>query len=93
MNSLQKVAIFLFIIGFEKASSILGLMDNNEIKMIVPEIQKLITVSQETQQSTWAEFEELGYKENMKSSEALSVIRLLFNGSSMSDKVRRNSFR
>lgn len=93
MNPLQKVAIFLFLIGFERASSIIALMDNNEIKMIVPNIQKLIEVPRETQERVWAEFKELGYEENMRSCDALSVIRLLFNGSIISDKDRRKYFR
>lgn len=93
MNPLQKVAIFLFIIGFEKASRIIALMDNNEIKMIVPKIQKLTEVSSKEQESIWTEFKQLGYEEKMKSSETLSLIRLLFNGSKISDKYRRKSFR
>jgi flagellar motor switch protein FliG len=93
LNPLQKVAIFLFIIGFEKASSIIALMDSNEIKMILPKMKKMTEVSQETHESIWAEFKELGYEENMRSSEALSVIRLLFNGSKISDKDRPKFFR
>lgn len=93
MNPLEKVANFLFIIGFEKASRIIALMDSNEIKIILPKIRKLIEVSPETQKNIWAEFKQLGYEETMNSSETIGVIRLLFNGSKISDKERPKFFR
>lgn len=93
MNPLQKVAIFLFIIGFERASRIMELMDSNEIKMIVPKIQKLTEVSPKEQEFVRNEFIQLGYEEKMKSAEILSVIRLLFNGSKISDTDKRKAFR
>lgn len=76
-------------IGFEKASRIIALMDNDEIKIIVPKIDKLAEVSREIQQNIWAEFVELGYEEEMTSPEILTVIRMLFNGSKIGGKDRR----
>ncbi len=87
MKPLEKVAIFLVIIGLEKGRKVIELMDTAEISAIVPEIRKLIEISQERQESIGAEFKQLGYKEDMHPSEILSIIRLLFNGS----KIKRNS--
>lgn len=92
MNSLQKVAVFLFIIGFEKGRSIFPLMDSDEINNIVPEISKLTEFSQEMQERVWDEFKQLGYKDEMNPSETLSVIRLLFNGSKISNKSKKRFF-
>ena len=89
MKPMEKVAIFLLMIGFKKASSIIALMDSDEIKNIVPKIEKLVEVSPEVQEQVWNQFVELGYEENMSSSEILTVIRMLFNGSKIGDKDRR----
>ena len=89
MLPIKKVAIFLIIIGVEKGQSIIALMDNGEINAVIPEIQSLTTISQEIQERIWAEFKELGYEDNMKSSEALTIIRFLFNGSKISHKVKK----
>lgn len=87
---IKKVAIFLMIIGVEKGQSIIALMDNGEIKAVISEIRKLTAVSPEIQASVWAEFKELGYEDKMKSSEVLTIIRFLFNGSKISsDNARR----
>jgi len=92
MNALEKVAIFLLLLGFERASSIIELMDNDEIKTIAPRIGNLVEVVPEAQKSVWAEFEQLGYEEQMKPSAVLGVIRLLFNGSKIRDKDKKYSF-
>jgi len=89
LKPLQKVAIIFAIVGFEKGRSIIELMDSDEIKAVVPEIRKLIEISPEVQQQVWAEFTQLGYQDNMRPSEILSIIRLLFGGSKISDKVGR----
>jgi Flagellar motor switch protein len=68
-------------IGVEKGQRILTLMDDREIKAVVPEIRGLTAVSREIQQGVWAEFADLGYAAGMKPAEALTVIRFLFNGS------------
>jgi len=86
---IKKVAIFLMISGVEKSQRIIALMDDGEINAIIPEIQALNTISQEIQESIWAEFKELGYEDNMKPSEALTIIRFLFNGSKISNKVEK----
>jgi flagellar motor switch protein FliG len=86
---IKKVAVFLMIIGMEKGQSIIALMDNGEIKAVVPEIRSLTALSPEIQESVWAEFKELGYEDTMKPSEVLTIIRFLFNGSKISDKGRR----
>ena len=86
MLPVKKVAIFLILIGVEKGQSIIALMDNGEINAVIPEIRSLTVLSQEIQQSIWAEFKELGYEDNMKPSEALTIIRFLFNGSKIGNK-------
>jgi flagellar motor switch protein FliG len=86
---IKKVAIFLMIIGLEKGQSIIALMDNGEIRAVVPEIRSLTSISKEIQESVWAEFKELGYEDKMKPSEMLTIIRFLFNGSKISDKCKR----
>jgi flagellar motor switch protein FliG len=86
---IKKVAIFLIIIGVEKGQSIIALMDNGEIKAVVPEIRRLTALSREIQESVWAEFQELGYEDKMNPSEVLTIIRFLFNGGKISDKDRR----
>ncbi|SMD07208.1 hypothetical protein [Sporomusa malonica] len=85
---LKKVAIFLMIIGMEKGQSIIALMDNDEIKAVVSEIKSLTALSQEFEDSIWAEFKELGYNDQMKPSEVLTIMRFLFNGSKISNKDR-----
>lgn len=76
-------------IGAEKGQSILALMDNGEIKTVVPEIRNLKAVSQEMQESIWAELKELGYEDKMKPAEALTIIRFLFNGRKIRDMSGR----
>lgn len=73
------------LVGVEKGQSILAQMDNGEIKAVVTEIRRLTAVSREIQESIRAEFKELGYEDKMKPSEALTVIRFLFNGAKISD--------
>ena len=85
----KKVAIFLMIIGVEKGRKIIALMDNSEINAVIPEIQSLTVISQEIQESIRAEFTELGYEDNMKPSEALTIVRFLFNGSTICNKVNK----
>ncbi len=89
LRPLQKVAIFLALVGLERGGSVIELMDNDEIKAVIPEIRKLGEISQEAQEVVWGEFEQLGYKEELRSPEILSVIRMLFNGSKISDKEKR----
>lgn len=89
MKLIEQVAIFLLLIGFEKASRIIALMDNDEIKTIVPKINKLVEVSPEMQKSIWTQFIELGYNEEMTSPEVLTVIRMLFNGSKIGNNNQR----
>jgi flagellar motor switch protein FliG len=86
LKSLQKVAIFLLIIGLERGKSIISLMDDDEIRTVVPAIGKLSEISEEAQKIVWTEFEQLGYEENMSPSDALYVIRLLFNSSKINNK-------
>lgn len=88
MKSLQKVAAFLLIVGLERGRSIIALMDNDEIKTIVPEFERLVNLSSELQESVRKDFEHLGYEDSMNPSEALGVIRLLFNGSKINDKEK-----
>lgn len=91
MKPLEKAAIFLVIVGLERGRKIIELMDNGEIHAIVPEIRKLKELSAEVQETVWTEFEQLGYDDKMKPSEVLYLIRLLFNGSKISNTVKRKS--
>ena len=74
------------LIGVEKGRSIIALMDNGEINAVIPELRSLTVLSQEIQESIWAEFIELGYEVNLKPSEALTIIRFLFNGGKIGNK-------
>jgi len=89
MKPLQKVAVFLFIIGLERGKHIFALMDSGEINAVVSEMKKLVDISQNIQQSVWTEFEQLGYQDTMNPSDTLGIIRLLFNGSRIGEKSRR----
>ena len=89
MLPIQKVAIFLIIIGAEKGQGIIALMDNGEINAVIPEIRRLTVISQEIQESVWTVFRELGYEDNMKPAEVLTLIRFLFNGSKIGNKVEK----
>lgn len=75
MNSLQKTAIFLLMIGFKKASRVMALMDNAEIKNILAILNTVSTLSPATQKTVWSEFCRLGYDEQMNPAETLFVIR------------------
>ena len=89
MLSIQKAAIFLMLIGTEKGRSVIELMDNGEIKAIIPEIQRLTVIAPQAQEDVWNEFKTLGYEENMTSSEVLTIIRFLFNGSTICEWKRK----
>ena len=86
LNPLQKVAVFLFMIGLEKGRKIMDLMDNTEIKKIFSEFGKLAEVSQNVQERVWYEFAQLGYTAEMNPAETLYVLRQLFNGGKITDK-------
>ena len=93
MKPLQKVAIFLLLDGLQKGKSIIALMDNDEIRTVIPEINNLPEISQEVQECVWQECKQLGYEEQTTPSDALNIIRLLFNGSKISDKNPRQFLR
>jgi len=81
---LKKVAVFLMSIDREKGQNIIALMDNAEIRAVVTEIKRLPALSQEDKESIRAEFNELGYTEQMNPSEMLTIMRFLFDGSKIS---------
>lgn len=83
MNSLQKTAIFLLMIGFEKASRVMALMDNAEIKNILAILNTVSTLSPATQKTVWSEFCRLGYAEQLNPAETLFVIRQVFDDRKM----------
>jgi len=87
LNSVQKVAAFLIIIGFEKGKKVMDMMDNAEIKNVLAELNKL-ELSPTMQGNILLEFEGLGYKAGMSPAEILYVLRQLFNGSKISNKPR-----
>lgn len=80
MPPLKKLAVFLMLIGVEKGQRIIALLDNSEIRAIVPELRKLAAVSPETRRTVLAEFAALGYRDDMTPFETLDIIRLLFGG-------------
>ncbi len=84
MLPVEKAAVFLMIIGMEKGQKIIEVMDNGEIKAVISEIRKIKSIPRETQESVMTEFKELGYEEQMKPSDILTIIRFLFNGSKIS---------
>lgn len=92
MTSLQKAAAFLFIIGFEKASKIMALMDSDEIKKVLNEFSKISELSPKVQESVLTEFVELGYTGEINPVEALWVLRQLFGGSKISDNDKRKLY-
>lgn len=87
MVPIKKVAIFLMIIGVEKGQRVISLMDTDEIKVIVSEFRSIAVITQDIKDSVVAEFKELGYEDSMKPTEVLTIIRFLFNGSKISNKV------
>ncbi|WP_371361788.1 hypothetical protein SRRS_31230 [Sporomusa rhizae] len=84
MLPVEKAAVFLMIIGMEKGQKIIEVMDNGEIKAVISEIKNIKSISREIQESVMTEFKELGYEEQMKPSDILTIIRFLFNGSKIS---------
>lgn len=89
MTPLTRVAIFLMMLGEERGRGIIALMDNSEIKAVVPEIGALTAVSPAAQRTVWAELRELGYEDTMNPSEALTILRRLFNGRKISGRIPR----
>lgn len=87
MEPIKKTAIFLMIIGVEKGQRIIALMDSGEIKAIVSEIRSIVEISQEVKARVVSDFKELGYEDSMKPSEVLTIMRFLFNGSKISNKI------
>lgn len=87
MTPIDKVAVFLMLLGIKRGQAIIALMDNNEIKAVASAIRDLTTISQEVQERVWAEFLELGYREEMNSSEVLTKIRFLFHGTEICDET------
>jgi len=83
---INKVAVFLMAIGLEKGQNVIALMDNSEIKAVVSEIRSLKSITPEMQETVWSEFKQLGYEEEMKPPEILTIMRFLFNGSKIRDK-------
>ena len=90
MLSIQKTAVFLMLIGAEKGRKVIELMDNGEIKAIIPEIQRLTVIAPNVQAEVWNEFKALGYEENMTPSDVLTIIRFLFNGSNICEWKRKH---
>ncbi|WP_371381286.1 hypothetical protein [Sporomusa aerivorans] len=86
MSPVKKVAIFLIMIGREKGQSIIELMDNSEIKAVVAEIRSLTAISQAMQEDVFGAYKELGYEDDMRPSEILTIMRFLFNDSRISNK-------
>ncbi len=94
MNSVQKVAAFLLIIGLEKGKKVMALMDSGEIKNIVAELNKLSELSPTIQEHVRNEFGQMGYETDMSPADTLYVLRQLFNGSKISNSNKeKNAYR
>ena len=89
---LQKVAVFLLMVGLDRGRSIIALMDSCEIKTIATEIRHLSNITPEMQEAVGREFSQLGYEVTMNPSETLCIIRSLFNGSKISDESTKRFF-
>ncbi|MDF2500127.1 MAG: hypothetical protein K0Q77_841 [Anaerosporomusa subterranea] len=89
MNSLQKTVAFLLVIGFEKGSKVMDLMDSDEVKNIIPEFGNVSGLLPNVQENVWREFVQLGYEAEMNPVETLYVLRQLFNGGKISDKEKK----
>jgi len=77
------------VIGLEKGQGIIALMDNGEIKAVVPEIRNLPALSDEMREGVRAEFKELGYEDKMNPSEVLTLMRFLSDGGKIGAKSRK----
>jgi flagellar motor switch protein FliG len=89
VNSLQKTVAFLLVIGFEKGSKVMDLMDSDEVKNIIPEFGNVSGLLPNVQENVWREFAKLGYEAEMNPVETLYVLRQLFNGGKISDKEKK----
>jgi flagellar motor switch protein FliG len=89
VNSLQKTVAFLLVIGFEKGSKVMDLMDSDEVKNIIPEFGNVSGLLPNVQENVWREFVQLGYEAEMNPVETLYVLRQLFNGGKISDKEKK----
>lgn len=92
MNSLQKTVAFLLVIGLEKGSKVMDLMDSDEVKNIIPEFSNVSGLLPNVQENIWREFVELGYETKMNPVETLYVLRQLFNGGKISAIQKKRFF-
>ncbi|MBP2645731.1 MAG: hypothetical protein H6Q75_1171 [Firmicutes bacterium] len=81
LKPIQKVAVFILMLGFERGAAVIAQMDSREINRVVAEIGKMNEISVATQQIVLEEFKQLGYQDDMNAMQTLDIIRFLFNGS------------
>lgn len=87
LNSVQKVAVFLYIMGLEDGKKVMALMDSDEIKNVIAEFGRLSEFPLDEQQNIRNEFIQMGYESGMNPAETLYVLRKLFNGGKIRDKI------
>ena len=56
MQTEDKMAIFLYIVGEEQAQKIIRILDSGEIRRLLPALQRVTKPSAELQQNILAEF-------------------------------------
>lgn len=80
MFQLEKVAVFLILVGQEKGRRILALLDDDEIKRIILKLREVSVITEQMQQSVWREFYSLGYEEGMKAADIVNILRFSAGG-------------
>lgn len=81
MAPLEKLAVFLVLLGFEKGKKLFAFMDTQELRHVVRAMEKVENLSPKVQEAVWAEVRQLGYKDALEPTEVMYVLRGLFNGS------------
>lgn len=89
LRAVQKIAAFLVLIGLTKGKKIMNLMDSDELKNVLIEMEGLPELSPAMKDSVWHELLQLGYEETMTSVETLGVLRQFCNGGKISNQLRK----
>ena len=79
MMAIKKAAIFFLLIGDDKGRKVISLMDDAEIKQLVPAMRELKTIAPAQQRQVWQDFVDLGYETSMNAADTLTVVRFLLS--------------
>lgn len=79
MQTEDKMAIFLYIVGEEQAQKIIRILDSGEIRRLLPALQRVTKPSAELQQNILAEFSLLGYQSNAEPGNCVNIFRRLWH--------------